>query len=172
MLPARSLGRCRALRAARFRSTSVSSSRRPPLLAVQVLWTAPRVAQSRSELASQVAHVQGAAATHPFETGTLAHELLAGFVAVVDTSRPSAGKRSRHTNARSAAVPRGLPDRLHALRPVHDGRAAFDICVQHGRPHGASRCGAPRARDIAGLGRPATTAVEIMQRLGLGEAAQ
>jgi selenocysteine lyase/cysteine desulfurase len=42
------------------------------------------LAYVRAELASQWRTYKVRPATHPFETGTLAHELLAGFVAAVE----------------------------------------------------------------------------------------
>ena len=99
--------------------------RRARLLAVQVLRPAPRARVRPRRARRLVADVQGAAArTSRFETGTLAHELLAGFVAAVDyidsIGWPAIQAHERALGERFLA---GLPDRctLHGL-PAMDGR--------------------------------------------------
>ena len=61
---------------------------------------------------------------HRFETGTLAHEALAGTIAAVSTSSRSAGRRWKRMSASSGAVPRRPSGgvRLTGL-PASTGRA-------------------------------------------------
>ena len=68
-----------------------------------------------------------------FETGTLAHELLAGFVAAVEYVDDVGWDAIRaHERALGERFLAGLPDALHAARPPDDGRPRADVRV-HGR---------------------------------------
>ena len=105
---------------------------------------------------------------HRFETGTLAHELLAGFVAAVEyvESIGWAGIRT-HERALGRQLLDGLPDSctLHGL-PSMDGRVPTFAFTVEGR--------SPRAvSEQLGEHEIATWdgdyyAVEVMKRLGLG----
>ena len=107
---------------------------------------------------------------HPFETGTLAHELLAGFVATVEYIESLGWEPIQ---ARERALGQrfldGLPDgvTLHGL-PTMDGRVPTFAFSVDGR--------SPRAvaeylgeREIA-VWDGNYYAVEVMEELGLGEA--
>jgi cysteine desulfurase family protein (TIGR01976 family) len=107
-------------------------------------------------------------ATHPFETGTLAHELLAGFIAAVEYIE-SIGWQAIQARERELGQQflDGLPDRctLYGL-PTMEGRVptfAFNVDGQ------SPRAVAERLaeREIA-VWDGDYYAVEIMQRLGLG----
>jgi cysteine desulfurase family protein (TIGR01976 family) len=105
---------------------------------------------------------------HRFETGTLAHELLAGFVAAVEyvESIGWAGIRT-HERALGRQFLDGLPDSctLHGL-PSMDGRVPTFAFTVEGR--------SPRAVSEQLGDREIATwdgdyyAVEVMKRLGLG----
>jgi cysteine desulfurase family protein (TIGR01976 family) len=107
--------------------------------------------------------------THPFETGTLAHELLAGFVAAVEyiESIGWAGIRAQE-RALGARFLQGLPDgcTLYGL-PTMEGRVptfAFNVAGRSAR-FVSERLG---ERDIASWNGD-YYAVELMRKLGLGE---
>ncbi len=108
---------------------------------------------------------------HRFETGTLAHELLAGFVAAVDYLRSvewdGVAAHERELGARFLA---GLPDscRLYGP-PTMDGRVAtFAFTVAGRTPREvAERLG---ERGFA-VWHGNYYAVELMERLGLDEGA-
>ena len=108
-------------------------------------------------------------AHHRFETGTLAHELLAGFVAAVDyigeIGWPAIRAHERVLGERFLA---GLPDRctLYGL-PAMDGRVPTFAFTADGIP---PRTVAERLaqRDIA-VWDGNYYAVEVMDRLGLAE---
>jgi cysteine desulfurase family protein (TIGR01976 family) len=108
-------------------------------------------------------------AHHRFETGTLAHELLAGFVAAVDYIEslgwPAIQAQERELGSRFLD---GLPERctLHGL-PTMEGRVpTFAITVDGLAPSAVSeRLG---ERDIA-VWDGDYYAVEVMARLGLGD---
>ena len=107
-------------------------------------------------------------ADHPYETGTLAHELLAGFVAAVEYIE-SVGWREiqAHEHALGQRFLDGLPDRctLHGL-PTMDGRVpTFAFTVDGLRPRVVAERLAER--DIA-VWDGNYYAVEVMERLGLG----
>jgi selenocysteine lyase/cysteine desulfurase len=108
-------------------------------------------------------------ATHPFETGTLAHELLAGFVAAVDyVDSIGWAAIQAHERALGERFLDGLPAgcTLYGL-PAMDGRVptfAFNIDGRSPRSV-AEHLG---ERDIASWNGD-YFAVEIMRRLGLGE---
>jgi cysteine desulfurase family protein (TIGR01976 family) len=108
---------------------------------------------------------------HRYETGTLAHELLAGFVAAVDYLRDVGWDAiTAHERALGERFLDGLPPawRLHGL-PTMDGRIATFAITADGR----------RARTVAErLGERGIAvwhgdyyAVELMRRLGLDDGA-
>ena len=107
---------------------------------------------------------------HPFETGTLAHELLAGFVATVEYIESLGwGPIQARERALGQRFLDGLPGgvTLHGL-PTMEGRAPTFAFSVDGR--------SPRAvaeylgeRDIA-VWDGNYYAVEVMEELGLGEA--
>jgi len=108
-------------------------------------------------------------ADHPYETGTLAHELLAGFVAAVEYIE-SVGWSDihAHEHALGQRFLDGLPDRctLHGL-PTMDGRVpTFAFTVDGLTP----RVVAERLAecDLA-VWDGNYYAVEVMERLGLGD---
>jgi len=106
---------------------------------------------------------------HRFETGTLAHELLAGFVAAVDYI-DSIGWDAIQAHERSLGERflAGLPDdvTLYGL-PAMEGRVATFAFNVHGMParDAATRLGAAGYAVWHGD----YYAVEVMRRLGLGE---
>jgi cysteine desulfurase family protein (TIGR01976 family) len=105
---------------------------------------------------------------HRFETGTLAHELLAGFVAAVEyvESIGWAGIRT-HERALGRQFLDGLPDgcTLHGL-PSMDGRVpTFALTVEGRSPRAVSE--QLGKREIATWDGD-YYAVEVMKRLGLG----
>ncbi len=109
-------------------------------------------------------------AAHPFETGTLAHELLAGFVAAVDYIE-SIGWPAIQTHERALGrrFLDGLPAHitLHGL-PSMDGRVpTFAFTIEGRSPRSVAEFLADR--DLA-VWEGDYYAVEVMQRLGLGEA--
>jgi selenocysteine lyase/cysteine desulfurase len=108
-------------------------------------------------------------ATHPFETGTLAHELLAGFVACVEYV-DSVGWPAIH--AQEDALGRrfldGLPDRctLYGL-PTMEGRVpTFAFNVEGRTPRAVAEV--LGAQEIA-VWDGDYYAVEVMRRLGLAD---
>ncbi len=108
-------------------------------------------------------------AHHRFETGTLAHELLAGFVAAVDyigsVGWPAIQAHERALGERFLA---GLPERctLYGL-PTTDGRVpTFAFTVDGIAPRTVAERLAER--DLA-VWDGNYYAVEVMDRLGLGE---
>ena len=112
------------------------------------------LATVRADLATQWRTYKVRPATHPFETGTLAHELFAGFIAAVEYIE-SIGWQA--IQARERALGQqfldGLPDRctLYGL-PTMEGRVpTFAFNVDGHSPRAvAERLGAARHR---GLGR-------------------
>jgi cysteine desulfurase family protein (TIGR01976 family) len=127
------------------------------------------LATVRAELASQWRTYKVRPATHPFETGTLAHELLAGFVAAVDYI-DSVGWAAIQAQERALGQRflDGLPDRctLYGL-PAMDGRVAtFAFNVEGHSPRAVSE--ALGAQDIA-VWDGDYFAVEVMRRLGLAD---
>jgi len=108
-------------------------------------------------------------ADHPYETGTLAHELLAGFVAAVEYIE-SIGWRDMQAHERELGQRflDGLPERctLYGL-PTLAGRVpTFAFTVDGHRPRAVAERLAER--DIA-VWDGNYYAVEVMERLGLGE---
>jgi cysteine desulfurase family protein (TIGR01976 family) len=107
---------------------------------------------------------------HRFETGTLAHELLAGFVAAVDYIT-SIGWEAIQTHERTLGdrFLAGLPDNatLYGL-PTMDGRVATFAFNVGGV---ATRDAAARLGDAGyAVWQGNYYAVEVMNRLGLGDA--
>jgi cysteine desulfurase family protein (TIGR01976 family) len=105
-----------------------------------------------------------------FETGTLAHELLAGFVAAVEYVRSIGWAAIQsHETALGQRFLDGLPERctLHGL-PTMEGRVpTFAFTVDALAPRAVSE--ALAAREIA-VWEGDYYAVEVMKRLGLGDA--
>jgi cysteine desulfurase family protein (TIGR01976 family) len=106
---------------------------------------------------------------HRFETGTLAHELLAGFVAAVDYIN-SIGWEAIQTHERTLGdrFLAGLPDNatLYGL-PTMDGRVATFAFNVDGV---ATRDAAARLGDAGyAVWQGNYYAVEVMNRLGLGD---
>jgi selenocysteine lyase/cysteine desulfurase len=106
-------------------------------------------------------------ADHPYETGTLAHELLAGFVAAVEYVE-SVGWQAIRTRERALGQRflDGLPGSctLHGL-PTMDGRVpTFAFTVEGQAP--ATVAERLAERDLA-VWDGDYYAVEIMKRLGL-----
>jgi cysteine desulfurase family protein (TIGR01976 family) len=123
----------------------------------------------RGELAAQWRGYKVRPATHPFETGTLAHELLAGFVAAVEYVDSIGWPAIQaHERALGEQFLDGLPDSctLYGL-PTMEGRVpTFAFNVDGLAPRTvAERLG---ARDIA-VWDGDYFAVEVMQRLGLAD---
>jgi cysteine desulfurase family protein (TIGR01976 family) len=126
------------------------------------------LATVRADLAAQWRTYKVRPATHPFETGTLAHELLAGFVAAVEYIE-SIGWQA--IQARERALGQqfldGLPDRctLYGLQTMEGRVPTFAFNVDAHSPRAvAEHLG---ARDIA-VWDGDYYAVEIIERLGLG----
>src|SRR5579862_95578 len=127
------------------------------------------LAAVRAELAAEWRTYKVRPATHPFETGTLAHELLAGFVAAVDYVH-SIGWTAieAHEGALGERFLEGLPANctLYGL-PTTDGRVpTFAFNVDGRTPRAVAEHLAER--DIA-CWNGDYFAIEIMRRLGLGE---
>jgi len=108
-------------------------------------------------------------AHHRFETGTLAHELLAGFVAAVDYMGSIGWPAMQaHERALGERLLAGLPDRctLYGL-PTMDGRVpTFAFTVDGIAPRAVAERLAER--DIA-VWDGNYYAVEVMDRLGLAD---
>jgi selenocysteine lyase/cysteine desulfurase len=124
----------------------------------------------RAQLASQWRTYKVRPAIHPFETGTLAHELLAGFVAAVEYVE-SIGWHAIRAHERSLGQQflDGLPGSCTLYGPpTMDGRVptfAFTVECRSARAVAESL----GERDIATWDGD-YYAVEVMQRLGLGTA--
>jgi cysteine desulfurase family protein (TIGR01976 family) len=105
-----------------------------------------------------------------FETGTLAHELLAGFVAAVEYVQSIGWAAIQsHETALGQQFLDGLPERctLHGL-PTMEGRVpTFAFTVDALAPRAVAE--ALAAREIA-VWEGDYYAVEVMKRLGLGDA--
>ena len=127
------------------------------------------LAAVKAELAATWRTYKVRPATHPFETGTLAHELLAGFVAAVDyVDSIGWAAIQAHERALGERFLDGLPTSctLYGL-PTMEGRVpTFAFNVDGRSPRSvAEHLG---ERDIASWNGD-YFAVEIMRRLGLGE---
>jgi cysteine desulfurase family protein (TIGR01976 family) len=128
------------------------------------------LAYVRESLAEQWRTYKVRPATHRFETGTLAHELLAGFVAAVEYIDSVGWPAIRsHERALGQQFLDGLPERctLYGLTAM-DGRVpTFAFNVEGHAPRSVAEYLAER--DIA-VWDGDYFAVEVMDRLGLGEA--
>ena len=105
-----------------------------------------------------------------FETGTLAHELLAGIrrrrrIHRVDRLGVDQGARA-HTRR---ALPRRPARQRHALRASDDGRPCRDLRVQRRRRLRPRRRRHASAKRAMRCGEGDYYAVEVMKRLGLGQ---
>ena len=162
-------GRC-ALRAARTDRRRRARRRRLDLLALQVLRAAPRNGVRPSRGPRALAALQGAprrrrAVGSRFETGTLAHELLAGFVAAVDYVGDVGWDAIRaHERALGEQLLAGLPDdlRLHGLATM-EGRVPT-FAVTHAGADAGRRCLATRRAEDRRVGR------QLLRRRGDGPA--
>jgi cysteine desulfurase family protein (TIGR01976 family) len=107
---------------------------------------------------------------HRFETGTLPHELLAGFVAAVEYI-DSIGWEAIHSHERALGERflAGLPDNVNLYGlPTMDGRVATFAFNVAGVP---TRVAAARLGDAGyAVWQGNYYAVEVMKRLGLGDA--
>jgi cysteine desulfurase family protein (TIGR01976 family) len=126
------------------------------------------LATVRADLASQWRTYKVRPATHPFETGTLAHELLAGFVAAVEYIESIGWDAIRERErALGQQFLDGLPDSCTLYGPrTMDGRVpTFSFNVEGRSPRAvAEQLG---AQDIA-VWDGDYYAVEVMRQLGLG----
>jgi cysteine desulfurase family protein (TIGR01976 family) len=106
-----------------------------------------------------------------FETGTLAHELLAGFTAAVDyVAELGWGAICAHERALGEQLLAGLPDgwRLHGL-PTMDGRVpTFAVTHPSLEPEAAAR---RLAEQKIAVWAGNHYAIEVMDRLGLPDGA-
>jgi cysteine desulfurase family protein (TIGR01976 family) len=123
----------------------------------------------RGDLTSQWRTYKVRPADHPYETGTLAHELLAGFVAAIEYIE-SIGWRDMQAHERGLGQRflDALPDRctLYGLQTM-DGRVpTFAFTVDGTTPRVVAERLAER--DIA-VWDGNYFAVEVMARLGLGD---
>ena len=125
------------------------------------------LAYVRAELAHSWRTYKVRPASHPFETGTLAHELLAGFVAAVDyVDSIGWDAIQAHERILGERFLAGLPNRctLYGL-PAMDGRVpTFAFTVDGVRPRTTAERLAER--DIA-VWHGDYYAVEVMRRLDL-----
>ena len=127
------------------------------------------LAMVRADLASQWRTYKVRPAAHPFETGTLAHELVAGFVAAVEHIEAIGWPAIQaHERALGQQFLDGLPDRctLYGLQTM-EGRVptfAFNVDGHSARAVAEHLA----ARDIA-VWDGDYYAVEVMQQLGLGK---
>ena len=129
------------------------------------------LAYVRAELASQWRTYKVRPATHPFETGTLAHELLAGFVAAVEHIESIGWDAiQKHECALGQRFLDGLPEhcRLYGLDSMDKRVPTFAFNVEGMSPRAvAEHLG---ERDIA-VWDGDYYAVEVMKRLGLEDGA-
>src|SRR6266550_236045 len=129
------------------------------------------LAYVHAELASQWRTYKVRPATHPFETGTLAHELLAGFVAAVEYVESIGWQAIRaHERALGQQFLDGLPEhcRLYGLDGMDKRVPTFAFNVEGMSPRAvAEHLG---ERDIA-VWDGDYYAVEVMKRLGLDDGA-
>ena len=125
----------------------------------------------RAELASQWRTYKVRPATHPFETGTLAHELLAGFVAAVEYVESIGWSAIReHERALGQQFLDGLPEHcsLYGLDRMDKRVPTFAFNIEGM----SSRAVAEHLgeRDIA-VWDGDYYAVEVMKRIGLDDGA-
>jgi cysteine desulfurase family protein (TIGR01976 family) len=129
------------------------------------------LATVRAVLASQWRTYKVRPATHPFETGTLAHELLAGFVAAVEHIE-TIGWPAIHAHERALGQQflDGFPDRctLYGLQTMEGRVPTFAFNVDGHAPRAVAEHLA--GRNIA-VWDGDYYAVEAMRRLGLEEGA-
>jgi cysteine desulfurase family protein (TIGR01976 family) len=127
------------------------------------------LAMVSAELASQWRPYKVRPALHPFETGTLAHELLAGFVAAVEHIEAIGWPAIQaHERALGQQFLDGLPDRctLYGLQTMEGRGPTFAFNVNgHSARSVAEHLG---ARDIA-VWDGDYFAIEVMKRLNLTE---
>jgi cysteine desulfurase family protein (TIGR01976 family) len=127
------------------------------------------LATVRADHASQWRTYKVRPATHPFETGTLAHELLAGFIAAVEHIDAIGWPAIQaHERALGQQFLDGLPDRctLYGLQTMEGRVPTFAFNVDGHSPRAvAEHLG---AQDIA-VWDGDYYAVEVMQQLGLGK---
>jgi cysteine desulfurase family protein (TIGR01976 family) len=127
------------------------------------------LATLRADLASQWRTYKVRPATHPFETGTLAHELLAGFIAAVEHIEAVGWPAIQaHERALGQQFLDGLPGRctLYGLQTMEGRVSTFAFNVDGFSPREVAEHLA--ARDIA-VWDGDYYAVEVMQQLGLGK---
>jgi selenocysteine lyase/cysteine desulfurase len=125
----------------------------------------------RAELASQWRTYKVRPATHSFETGTLAHELLAGFVAAVEHIESIGWDAiQKHERALGQRFLDGLPEHcwLYGLDRMDKRVPTFAFNVERMSPRAvAEHLG---ERDIA-VWDGDYYAAEVMKRLGLDDGA-
>ena len=155
------LVRRRALRAARAdrprrRSRSTCCSARRTSSTGPHLGVARRAPRAARELAA----VQGAAragrtrSASGFETGTLAHELLCGFIATVEYLQMTSWEFIQRARAHArAALPRRAARRLDAARPADDGGPRLDVRDHARRGVARGRRRAARRGRVRGVAR-------------------
>ena len=104
---------------------------------------------------------------HRFETGTLPHELLAGYVAAVEYMEldrlggdPVARERARRT------LPRRPAGEGRAVRAAHDGRPRHDLRLQR-QGRGAREVAERLGEENIAVWHGNYYAVEVMRRLEL-----
>ena len=123
----------------------------------------------RAEVSQQWRTYKVRPADHPFETGTLAHELLAGFVAAVEYVESTGWSAIRaHERALGQQFLDGLPSNctLHGL-PSMDGRVpTFAFTVEGRSPRAVAEALGERGYAVW---HGDYYAVEVMKRLGLGD---
>ena len=129
------------------------------------------LAYVHAELASQWRTYKVRPATHPFETGTLAHELLAGFVAAVEHIESIGWDAiQKHESALGQQFLDGLPEHcsVYGLDRMDKRVPTFAFNVEGMSPRAvAEHLG---ERDIA-VWDGDYYAVEVMKRLGLDDGA-
>jgi cysteine desulfurase family protein (TIGR01976 family) len=127
------------------------------------------LATVRADVAAQWRTYKVRPAAHPFETGTQAHELLAGFVAAVEHVEAIGWPAIQaHERALGQQFIDGLPDRctLYGLQTMEGRVPTFAFNVEgHSARTVAEHLA---ARDVA-VWDGDYYAVEVMQRLGLGD---
>jgi cysteine desulfurase family protein (TIGR01976 family) len=129
------------------------------------------LAYVRADLAASWRTYKVRPATHPFETGTLPHELLAGFVAAVEYIE-SVGWQAiqRHERELGQRFLDGLPEHvtLYGLKSMKHRVPTFAFNLEGRSPRSVAEHLAER--DIA-VWEGDYYAVEVMKRLGLDDGA-